>query len=426
MRLFARASLALGVIIAGVAVDGRHASAVSLLAGMGGPAGFGILSQGRNDDGFSSELNMPFTIDFFGTNFNTFFINNNGNITFGGGVSNFTPIPFPNAPRPMVAPYWGDVDTRCGTCGEVYVGGGTDINGNDFVAATWDNVGFFSSNSSRTNSFQAILRERPDTGPGNFDIDFRYERLEWTTGNASGGSGGLGGTEAQAGFDAGNGPASPPSDFFTLPGSQTPQVLDLQNTSNVSAATPGLWTFAIRNGALPDGSTPSNPLLPVVNIDGEFDFDFNVQLGQQVFIDPVIAVGYDYVVNSGPNFASVLVPAALANGDADFTLDLGASGLFALTAGAVFDLTLIDPLGFSAFSILDISVAEALDPSDPLAFITGLTFVGSGQVSMTQSPITVNTGGGQGVPEPSSGLLLLAGLGLVFTLRRRRATTTPV
>ena len=266
------------------------------------------------------------------------------------------------------------------------------------------------------------MRERPDTGPGNFDIDFRYERLDWTTGNASGGSGGLGGTEAQAGLDAGNGAGSPPNEFFTLPGSQTPQVLDLQNTSNVSADRPGLWTFAIRNGGLPDGSTPSNPLLPIVNIDGEFDFDFNVQLGQQIFIDPVIAVGYDYVVNSGPNFASVLVPAALANGDADFTLDLGGFGSFALTAGVVFDLLAIDPLGFSAFSILDISVAEALDPDDPLAFITGLTFVDSGQVSMTQSPITVDTGGGgQGVPEPSSGLLLLAGLGLLHTLRRRRA-----
>ena len=40
---------------------------------------------------------------------------------------------------------------------------------------------------------------------GNFDVDFRYNQLNWTTGNASGGINGLGGTPAQAGYDAGDG-----------------------------------------------------------------------------------------------------------------------------------------------------------------------------------------------------------------------------
>jgi hypothetical protein len=141
-------------------------------------------------------------------------------------------------------------------------------------------------------------------------------------------------------------------------------------------------------------------------------------LGQQIFIDPVVAVGYEYVVNSGPNVATVLVPAALANGDADFLLDLGSFGIHALTAGVEFNLLGFDPLGFSEFSILDISTAEALDPGDPLAFNTGLTFVGAGVVSLTQSPITVDTDNGQNVPEPSSGLLVLAALAF---LKRRHA-----
>lgn len=384
---------------------------------MGGTAGFGQLAMLPNDDGSSSVLNLPFDVNFFGSTFNTFFINNNGNLTFNGPVGTFTPVPFPISNQPMIAPFWGDVDTR-GT-GQVFVGNGTDAAGHDFVAATWNNVGFFNSQTNPTNNFQVILRERPDTddpaNPGNFDIDFRYDRLDWTTGSASGGNAqGLGGTPAQAGFDAGDG-----TNFFTLPGSRTAAVLDLETTSNVSAATPGLWTFAIRNGSPPNGSSPSNPLLPVIG-DNEFNFDFNIELNQQIFIDPVIAVGYDYVVNSGPNVASVLVPAALANGDADFTLDLGAFGQFALTAGVVFDLLAIDPLGFAQFSILDISVAEALNPTDPLAFVTGLTFVDAGQVSLTQSPVTVDTGNGQGVPEPASGLLVLAGLALLQTQRLRR------
>jgi hypothetical protein len=41
------------------------------------------------------------------------FVNNNGNITFAqGAVPTFTPDPFPIATQPMIAPWWGDVDTR--------------------------------------------------------------------------------------------------------------------------------------------------------------------------------------------------------------------------------------------------------------------------------------------------------------------------
>jgi hypothetical protein len=414
-RLLARTSLVIGFVAALTAIESRSVSAIPLVDGLGGTAGYGQLAMSPNDDGSSNLLSLPFDVNFFGNTFNQFFINNNGNLTFNDRVSAFTPSPFPISNQPMTAPFWGDVDTR-GT-GDVFVGNGIDTAGNKFVAATWSDVGFFSRQTNPTNDFQVILRERADTNSpgttGNFDIDFRYNRLDWTTGSASGGdSNGLGGTEAQAGFDAGDN-----VNFFTLPGSQTPAVLDLETTSNVSSATPGLWSFAIRNGGLPDGSTPSNPLLPVVGDDG-FNFDFEIELGQQIFIDPVVAVGYEYVVNSGPNVATVLVPAALANGDADFLLDLGSFGIHALTAGVEFNLLGFDPLGFSEFSILDISTAEALDPGDPLAFNTGLTFVGAGVVSLTQSPITVDTDNGQNVPEPSSGLLVLAALAF---LKRRHA-----
>src|SRR5690606_26934185 len=73
-----------------------------------------------------------------------------------------------------------------------------------------------------------------------------------------------------------------------------------------------------RQGGLP-GSTPENPLMPVVSEAG-WDFDFNVEPEQTVYIDPEIAVGYEYVVNSGPNFASVLLPTGI--GDDMFDLFL--------------------------------------------------------------------------------------------------------
>ena len=50
---------------------------------------------------------------------------------------------------------------------------------------TWDDVGYYSSQTDKLNAFQLILDDR---GNGNFDITFRYEDINWTTGSASGGT----------------------------------------------------------------------------------------------------------------------------------------------------------------------------------------------------------------------------------------------
>ncbi len=385
------------------------ASAIGLLDGFSGDSTYGTLAMSRNDDDSSNELSLPFAINFFGNTYNSFYVNNNGNVTFNGPVGTFTPNPFPISNQPMIAPYWGDVDTRCSTCGAVYVAEGQTNSPNDTVVVTWNDVGYYRLHSDKTNNFQLVLRDRSDTGAGNFDIDFRYDRLEWTTGDASGGNNGLGGTPAQAGFDAGD-----RAHFFTAPGSRTDQVLDLATTSNVSGATPGLWTFAVRNGELP-GSSPSNPLLPVNTNDG-FVFDFNVDLNQRIFIDPPVAVGYTYAVQSGPNFASVSLPNV---GDGLFDLYINNSFVDQLTAGNEYFFA---PGGVSSFEIRGIETAAALDPNDPTAFVTSLSFVSAGQVSMTQTPIVFDTTPGSNAPVPGSLLLLLAGLG-GFSATRRIART---
>ncbi|XP_073243987.1 uncharacterized protein [Porites lutea] len=59
----------------------------------------------------------------------------------------------------------------------------------------------------------------------------------WTTGTSSGGNNeGVGGTPAQAGFNAGNG-----TRFFQIKGSRTSAIANLPSTSNV--AVPGRWIF---------------------------------------------------------------------------------------------------------------------------------------------------------------------------------------
>jgi hypothetical protein len=392
-----------GVALAALVVTGTGtAQAVPLLNGFQGPAGYGELAMTGNDDGSSNEIDLPFAVNFFGNTYSSFWINNNGNVTFSGSESQFTPEPFPIASHPMIAPFWGDVDTRCNECGEVYVASPNA----ESVVVTWNNVGYYSQQSNKLNNFQLVLRDRSaDFSEGDFDIEFRYDRLEWTTGGASGGTNGLGGTPAQAGFDAGDN-----VNYFTLPGSQTAAVLNLTDNSNVAFASPGFWSFAIRQGGLP-GETPSNPLMPVVN-DASWEFDFHVDLSQQVFIDPEVAIGYDYVVNSGPNFQSVLLPTGIGDNLYDLWFWDGADYLISggqLTGGVEYDF---GTGGVDRFRILGVELGAMLDPTDTSAFVTGLTFAGAGQVNMFQTPLTFNTDPTDptGVPEPSSILLLIMGM----------------
>lgn len=71
-------------------------------------------------------------------------------------------------------------------------------------------------------------------------VIFHYAdgEIQWTTGEASGGRNGFGGTEAQVGFNAGDGLR-----FASVPGSQSPAIANIDTTSNV--AEPGVWIFRV-------------------------------------------------------------------------------------------------------------------------------------------------------------------------------------
>jgi hypothetical protein len=198
-------------------------------------------------------------------------------------------------------------------------------------------------------------------------------------------------------------------------------VLNLANISNVSLDTPGLWSFAIRNGETP-GSTPDNPLLPVIIEDG-FQFDFNItEPDRPFFIDPDVAVGYNYIVDSGPNMTSVLLPTGIGDGFYELwsdssggnCTDFVSSGT-TLTGGTTFNFA--SPL--RCFSVRGIETSAGLDPTNPLAFITGLTFESAGSVSMRQIPITVFVT--TQVPEPTTSAFIYAGLmGLGLLARKAK------
>ncbi|MEB3157591.1 MAG: nidogen-like domain-containing protein [Cyanobacteriota bacterium] len=392
-------------IVLGVTLGTASAqAAVPLLNGFGGPSGYGEAFLARNDDSSTGRLDLPFAINFFGTRYTSFWINNNGNITFTGALSGYTPNAFPGAQRPIIAPWWADVDTRNTGSDIVYY----DAPNADTMVVTWPGVGYYNTRADKLNSFQLVLQRNPGDTSGAFTAQFRYAQLQWTTGSASGGVNGLGGTPAVAGYDAGNN-----RDYFMLPGSRTGAILDVVRQSNVSPDTPGLWQFDFTSSGQAPGTTPDNPLMPVI-VDDSFVFQFPVQPNVPVFIDPPVTVGYDYRVTGGPLFNSVTAP-TLAN-DNLYSLFFS-NDACSTYSQFVTQLTGSVQFSFSSpqscFSIRDIAEAANLSPTDPAAFVTGVTFSTAGLATVTQTPINVN------VPGPLPVLGVGAALGWSRRLRSR-------
>ncbi len=288
-----------------------HANAqTTLVGGLGGAAGYGTNCMSPNDDGSSDAINIssafPAGLRFFTQTHSQIFVNTNGNITFGAPLPQFSPNAFPVADRPMIAPYWADVDIRdirtptcesissstCNSnsnsgrrCEQPFFtgapGNGTCQNPTDNgvwwhtedgrIIITWDQVNFFFCRDDAKMSFQLILSEPEGCATaGDFDVEFRFETCGWNTGVASGGGAdglprrrlcaagespnnnlgfncnqgttGCCAMPAQAGFDAGN-----TVDFVEIMGSRTGNIHDIMcQESNVGEA--GVWRFQIRAG----------------------------------------------------------------------------------------------------------------------------------------------------------------------------------
>jgi hypothetical protein len=226
----------------------------------GGSAGFGTAvdfgGSNRSDDGSSSAINITSIfgsqgVDFFGHDYTSLYINNNGNITFTGPNSTYTPGAIAaGSGNPIIAPFWADVDTRGGAVNTNTGGNSTGSNlvyesldtTNNVLTVTWDDVGYYGAHTNKLDAFQVQLIS---LGGGNFDIVFRYEAINWTTGDASDGSNGLGGFVARAGYSAGNGN---PSDYFELPESNNQSAMLGLPTTTGNTGIAGVFVFQVESG----------------------------------------------------------------------------------------------------------------------------------------------------------------------------------
>ena len=153
-----------------------------------------------NDDLSTGNVGLGFGINFFGQNFSSLWVNNNGNVTFDSALGTFTSFPLNGTSREMLAPFFGDVDTRVGN---VVTYGATMLAVKNVFGVNWIDVGYFSQQTNKRNSFQLIITERSDIAAGDFDFEFNYDQIQWETGGASGGVNGLGGFSARMGWSNG-------------------------------------------------------------------------------------------------------------------------------------------------------------------------------------------------------------------------------
>ncbi|PCJ24712.1 MAG: hypothetical protein COA97_09400 [Flavobacteriales bacterium] len=155
------------------------------------------------DDGTIGPISIPFSFCLYGTNYTQFYVNGNGNVTFTNGFITYTSSGFPTALTEMLAPFWGDVDFNGAPGGQ---GGLYYEVQSDYVKVHWVDVGYYSSHYDKLNTFELIFTDGNATilPPGK-NVGFLYDDMNWTTGDASGGTNGFGGSPATVGVNKGDG-----------------------------------------------------------------------------------------------------------------------------------------------------------------------------------------------------------------------------
>ncbi len=275
---FTNSATVTGIGLVGQIVSDTDTATVEIIGSLNAVrSGFNTNILPGNDDGSTGQVPIGFNVNFFGTQYNSLFINNNGNLTFDFPHFTYTPFGLQGTERIIIAPFFADVDTRVGNV--LTYGNGT-VGTRPAFGVTWPDVGCFLINTHVLNTFQVLLIDRSDIGPGDFDIEFNYDKIQWETGEASGGNADcLFGSSARVGYSNGV------NTSFELPGSGIPGTFLDSNTetglihNSRNSLLNGRYIFHVRNGVAPTGGAISgtvsfNPPLQgaTVQVCGETGF----------------------------------------------------------------------------------------------------------------------------------------------------------
>jgi probable HAF family extracellular repeat protein len=123
-----------------------------------------------------------------------------------------------------------------------------------------------------------------------------------------------------------------------------------------------------------------------MTVNGAYTFTVDVVRDITIFIDPKVAIGYDYAVGAAdPLFATVRLPFGI--GDNVYTV-IAAGRSFSVSANEQFDFRSHGfPNGVAKFRVASIESDAALDPANPNAFPTGLTFTAAGRFTGSMTPL---------------------------------------
>ncbi|MGQ0845345.1 MAG: Ig-like domain-containing protein [Sporichthyaceae bacterium] len=202
---------------------------------------------------------LPFPIDFFGVK-NNVYVNNNGSVSFGGSLLNFNATTLTAAGRPIIAPFYADVDTSSAGSAQVQYGASVD---NKTFCVSWPGVGYSAGKSDKLNRFQLLFVDRSaeTMQAGDFDVVFNYDGVDWESGDfESPTDTGLGGFTARAGYSHGA-----PGNTLQLTGSAVPGALLDANAgtglihNKRNSTVDGRYIFPFRGGSLSANELPTVP-----------------------------------------------------------------------------------------------------------------------------------------------------------------------
>ena len=232
--------------------------------GLGGAKGFGEVELPRGDDtvaqvDVAAVFESGFTLGGVHYDADDLYVSTDGLISFGAGVTGVAGDLSAIA-APFFAIFNGDVDTRLDGEGAESGAVWLDVDTvQDCVTITWDHVGFYRRNATKTDTFQIQLFDR---GNGGFEVVYRYQNIAWTAGDLQGGWGGLGGSAALIGHRA---TAAGAALLLGASGNQAAELGLAGALGNTGVA--GLWVWSFLVPSLIIGTSASDVLNGTTGID---------------------------------------------------------------------------------------------------------------------------------------------------------------